>query len=171
MKCSAVQYSAVMCSTVQWCAVQCSAVLYTAVKACDVRLGPFPGRNWLYSKALHCTSVQCRSLHCSVRYCIAVHWTVFSAGIYCTAHCKPVCMSTSSSSKSWQLLYLEYFFHIKLDLRLVIVDRNKLHFTSFKYLSGVFNNCRLLHSLTPWLPYFLMPWFTDFLAYFSLKGH
>ena len=27
-------------------------------------------------------------------------------------------------------MYLEYFFHIKLDLRLVIVDRNKLHFTS-----------------------------------------
>ena len=119
----------------RWCAVQCSAVLYTAVKVCDVRLGPFPGRNWLYSKALHFTSVQCRSLHCSGLYCIAVHWTVFSAVIYCTAHCKPVCMSTSSSSTSWRLLYLEYFFHIKIDLRLVIVDRNKLHFTSFKYLS------------------------------------
>ena len=138
----AVQCSAVMCSTLQccalqysavlWCAVQCSAVLYTAVKACDVRLGTFPRRNWQYSKALHYTSVQCRSLHCSVLYCIDVHWTMFSAVIYCSAHCKPVCTSTSSSSTSWRLLYLEYFFHIKIDLRLVIVDRNKLHFTSFK---------------------------------------
>ena len=50
-----------------------------------------------------------------------------------TAHCE-----RSLNVNFWLLkklarpivLYLEYFFHIKLDLRLVIVDRNKLHFTS-----------------------------------------
>ena len=47
-------------------------------------------------------------------------------------------MSTSSYSIGWPILYLEYFFHIKLDLRLVIVDRNKLHFTSFKKNSFAF---------------------------------
>ena len=49
----------------------------------------------------------------------------------CPTHlCSVIVVPGTSQAPGWPTLYLEYFFHIKLDLRLVIVDRNKLHFTS-----------------------------------------